>query len=209
MTRPWVMDNKCVKYYPDPTWQWGVMAGHIFSVYVQWDIRLRDMTLGQGHYTRLGHDQQSCEISSWFNLAVRRYGPDTDFENVCTVTLEILPCHDTPLDHGQQLCEILSRCIYYLTCLINRNPYLVHMQKIQKIKTNLNCVRLKSARGAIRIVHSIYYIICKLYYWSVNRLVNSKIWCGLLNSNEHKNSLNDVFQLFIWNMISSLWMQAT
>ena len=26
MTHPWVMDNNCVKYYPDPTWQWGVMA---------------------------------------------------------------------------------------------------------------------------------------------------------------------------------------
>ena len=26
MTHHWVMDNKCVIYYPDPTWQWGVMA---------------------------------------------------------------------------------------------------------------------------------------------------------------------------------------
>ena len=26
MTHPWVMDNNCVKYNPDPTWQWGVMA---------------------------------------------------------------------------------------------------------------------------------------------------------------------------------------
>ena len=26
MTHPSVIDNKCVKYYPDPTWQWGVMA---------------------------------------------------------------------------------------------------------------------------------------------------------------------------------------
>ena len=26
MTHSWVMDNSCVKYYPDPTWQWGVMA---------------------------------------------------------------------------------------------------------------------------------------------------------------------------------------
>ena len=26
MTHPWVMDNNCVKYYPDPTWQCGVMA---------------------------------------------------------------------------------------------------------------------------------------------------------------------------------------
>ena len=26
MTQPWVMDNNYVKYYIDPTWQWGVMA---------------------------------------------------------------------------------------------------------------------------------------------------------------------------------------
>ena len=26
MTHPWVMDNNCVKYYRDATWQWGVMA---------------------------------------------------------------------------------------------------------------------------------------------------------------------------------------
>ena len=26
MTHPWVMDNNCVWYYPDPTWQCGVMA---------------------------------------------------------------------------------------------------------------------------------------------------------------------------------------
>ena len=26
MTHPWVMDKHCVKYYPDPTWQWGVIA---------------------------------------------------------------------------------------------------------------------------------------------------------------------------------------
>ena len=26
MTHPWIMDNKCVIYNLDPTWQWGVMA---------------------------------------------------------------------------------------------------------------------------------------------------------------------------------------
>ena len=25
-THPWVIDNKCVKYHPDPTWKWEVMA---------------------------------------------------------------------------------------------------------------------------------------------------------------------------------------
>ena len=67
--------------------------GRIFSVYVHCDLHLRDMTLGQGHDTLLGHEQQLCEILSRFNLAVRSYGPDTDFGNMCTVTfnLEIWP----------------------------------------------------------------------------------------------------------------------
>ena len=37
MTRPWVMDNMCVKYYPNSTWQWGVMAGtQIFGMCALW-----------------------------------------------------------------------------------------------------------------------------------------------------------------------------
>ena len=30
MTHPWVMDNNCVKYYPDPTWKWGVIIPNVF-----------------------------------------------------------------------------------------------------------------------------------------------------------------------------------
>ena len=36
----------------------------------------------------LGYEQQS-EISSRSNLAVRSYGPDTDFGNKCSVTLTL------------------------------------------------------------------------------------------------------------------------
>ena len=45
------------------------------------------MTLGQGHDTPLGNGQQLCEILSRSNLAVRSYGPDTDFRYMFTVTL--------------------------------------------------------------------------------------------------------------------------
>ena len=132
------LQHKCVKYYPDPTWQWGVMARtrissicalwpwpliydlrsrsrhtlgswttilwniikiqhgseelwprHGFPVCVHCDLGLRDMTLGQGHDTPLGHGQQLCEILSISNLAVRSYGPDMDFQYVCTVTLTL------------------------------------------------------------------------------------------------------------------------
>ena len=73
------------------------------------------MTLGQGHDTPLGNGQQLCEISR-SNLAVRSYGPDTDFQYMCTVTLALGDMtlgqgHDTPLGHGQQLCEIISRSV--------------------------------------------------------------------------------------------------
>ena len=52
-----------------------------------------------------------CEILSRSNLAVRSNDPDTDFGYVCTVTLtfgdmSLGQGHDTPLGHGEQLCEI-------------------------------------------------------------------------------------------------------
>ena len=80
MTHRCVMDNKCMKYYPDPTWQWGVMAQDTDFRYVcTLTSALWDMTLGQGHDTPLGHGQQLCDILSRSILAVRIYGPDTDF----------------------------------------------------------------------------------------------------------------------------------
>ena len=62
------------------------MARTRFWVCVHCDHDLGDMTLGQSHDTPLGHGQQLCEILSRFNLAMRSYGPDTDFGYVCTVT---------------------------------------------------------------------------------------------------------------------------
>ena len=149
MTHPWAIDNKCVKYYPDLTWQWGVIAwtwisgicalwpwpwrydlgsrswhtlgswttivwniiqiqlgseelwpGHGFPVCVHCDLDLGDMTLGQGHDTPFCYGQQFCELLSRSNLALKSYGPDTDFQSlwpghgfpVClTLTLVIWP----------------------------------------------------------------------------------------------------------------------
>ena len=45
------------------------------------------MTLGQGNDTPLGYVKKLCERLSRSNLAVRTYGPDTDFGYVCSVTL--------------------------------------------------------------------------------------------------------------------------
>ena len=60
-----------------------------FWVCVHCDHDLGEMTLGQSHDTPLGHGQQLSEILSRSNLAVRSYGPDTDFQYVCTVTLTL------------------------------------------------------------------------------------------------------------------------
>ena len=66
---------------------WG--HGHGFQVYVHCDLDLGDMTLGQGHDKRMGHEQQLCEILSRSNLTLSSYNPDTDFQYVCTVTLTL------------------------------------------------------------------------------------------------------------------------
>ena len=62
---------------------------HGFRVCVHCDLDIRDMTLGEGHDTPLGHGRQVCEILSRSNMAVRSYGPDMDFGYLCTVTLTL------------------------------------------------------------------------------------------------------------------------
>ena len=86
-----------------------VLPGHNFWVCVHFDLDLRDLTLGQGHDTPLGHEQQLCKILSRSKKSVRSYGFSMEFWYVCTVTLTLGQGHDTSLGDGQQLCEILSR----------------------------------------------------------------------------------------------------
>ena len=58
-------------------------------VCVYCDIDLRDMTLGQCHDTSLGHGQQLYEVLLRSNVVVKSYGPEADFQYVCTVTLSL------------------------------------------------------------------------------------------------------------------------
>ena len=86
----------CEVFYPDPTWQWEVIARtRILGNSALWPwleiwpwIKVM-MTLDQGHDTPLRHGQQFCEILSRSNMAVRSYDLDTDFGYVCTVTLTL------------------------------------------------------------------------------------------------------------------------
>ena len=64
------------------------MAGRGYGVCVTVTLTLR-YDLGQCHDTPLGHGQQLCEILSRYNVAVKSYGPDTDFGYVYTVTLTL------------------------------------------------------------------------------------------------------------------------
>ena len=68
-------------YGPDTMWTDGQTD--------RWTDRTIPIYLGQGQDTPLGNGQQLCEISSRSNLPVRSYGPDTDFQYVCTVTLTL------------------------------------------------------------------------------------------------------------------------
>ena len=63
--------------------------GHRLWVCVHCDLDLGGMTLDRSHDTPLSHGQQLCEILSRSNMAVRRYGPDTDYGYVCTLTLTL------------------------------------------------------------------------------------------------------------------------
>ena len=89
MTHPWVMDTIVWNIIQIQLGSEELWPRHGFPVCVHCDLDLRDMTLGQGHDTLLGHGQQLCEILFRSNLAVRSYDPDTNFQYVCTVTLTL------------------------------------------------------------------------------------------------------------------------
>ena len=59
--------------------------GHGFWVCVHCDLSNRDMTLGQGYDTPLGHGQQLYEILSRSNGAVRSYDPNKFFFIICAL----------------------------------------------------------------------------------------------------------------------------
>ena len=111
VTHPWAMENNCVKYYPASTLQFRLWPGHRSWASVYCDLDLADMTLGQGHCTSFVHGKYLCEILSKSNMALRSYGPNTDFGYVCTVTLtlEIWPW----IEVMTHLWDMDNNCVKY------------------------------------------------------------------------------------------------
>ena len=114
--------------------------GQGFWVCVHCDIHLGNMTLGQGHYTPLGHGQQLCEILSRSDKGTRSYGPDmmcTD-ERTDGQTDRLIPIYPQTLlgitiqpnlencgpPHGNKFDQYLTKSITALLkyrCLWNTN----------------------------------------------------------------------------------------
>ena len=108
------MDNNCVNYYPDPTWQWGVMARtRISSICALWPWPWR-YDLGSRSWHTLGSWTTIVWNYIHIQLGSEELWPGHGFPVCVHCDLDLGDMtlgqgHDTPLGHGQQLCEIISR----------------------------------------------------------------------------------------------------
>ena len=114
MTHPLVMDNNFVKYYPDLTWKWGVMARTRFlSICELWPWPWRN-----GLGSRSWHTLGSWTTIVWNIIQIQHNSEELwpghgiwvcvhcDLDLQC---MTLSQGHDIPLGHGQQFCKILSR----------------------------------------------------------------------------------------------------
>ena len=114
MTHSWVKDNNRVKYYPDPTWQWGVMAWTlIFGICALWPWHKR-YDLGSRSWHTLG----SWTISKWHIINIQLCSEELWLGHIFLIYVQcdldladmtLAQDQNTLLSHGQQLREILSR----------------------------------------------------------------------------------------------------
>ena len=114
MTQPSAMDNKCVKYYPDPTWQCVVMARtRIFGICAMWPWPWR-YDLG----SRSWHTFGSWTTIVWNIIQIQfdseKLGPGHGFSVCVHFDLDLWDMtfgngHDRPLCLVQQLCKISFR----------------------------------------------------------------------------------------------------
>ena len=108
------MYNHCVKYYTDPTWQWGVMARtRISSKCALWTWPWR-YDLESTSWQTLGSWTTIVWNIIQIQLGSEELWPGHGFSVCVHCDLDLGDItlgqgHDTPLRHGQQLCEIISR----------------------------------------------------------------------------------------------------
>ena len=97
------IDNKCVKYYPDPTLQWWVMTRtRIFRICIlcHWPWRYHD--------TPYSHGKQLCEILSsiYYEDQTRQWGAIAwtpivnDYCDLDLRDMSLSQVHGTPLGYG-------------------------------------------------------------------------------------------------------------
>ena len=114
MTHPWVKDNNCVIYYPDPTLQWGVMdRTRIFGICAlrPWPWRYK---LGSRSWHTLGSWITIVWNIIQIQLGSEELWPGHGFSVYVHCDLDLGDMtlgqsHDTPLGNRQEVCEILSR----------------------------------------------------------------------------------------------------
>ena len=114
MAHPWVMDKNCVKHYPDPRWQRGVLAHtQFFRMCTLWSWPLRYILVSRSLRT----------VVSWktivWNIIQIKHGseevwPGHGFwvwvhSDLDLRDLTLGQDQDTLWGHGELLCEILSR----------------------------------------------------------------------------------------------------
>ena len=104
MAHPWVMENDCLKQHRCPTLHEGVLPRQGLLLCAQCDLDLGD----------------KCGSRSWtiivWNIEIKLHSKELRSEQglwlyvQCELdNMTLVQGHDTPLDHGKQLCEILSK----------------------------------------------------------------------------------------------------
>ena len=113
------MDNNCVKYYQDPTWQWGVISRtRILGICAQWTFYLIVQGFHRTYATGAACQQRTLTPPDTWSCPT--LGRDQSLLNLsCLRTFEFWTSlgtsllHNTlgqgnniPLGHGQYACEI-------------------------------------------------------------------------------------------------------
>ena len=110
MTHPSVIDNKCVKYYPDPTWQWVMARTRISGICALWPLPSRYDLRSQSWHT-LGSWTTIVWNIIQIQLGSEELWPGHRFPVCVHCDLDLGDMilsqgHDTPLGHGNNCVKL-------------------------------------------------------------------------------------------------------